>query len=243
MEKKVKKKEALEIPEIKGISIKDWSKEDQPREKLLHKGKSALSNAELIAILLRSGTQSINALDMGKFILNKASNNLNELAKFSVQDFIKIKGIGLAKAISIVSALELGRRRKEEKFEKKVVIKSSENVHEVMKPELLDLKHEEFWVLHLSRSNQVLRKEVISRGGVSGTLVDAKLIFKRALEELASAIILVHNHPSGNIKPSSDDISLTQQLISAGKLLDIPVLDHVIFTDNGYYSFLDKGLM
>ena len=223
------------------IGIKSWAEEDRPREKLLLKGKASLSEAELIAILIGSGTPSLSAVDLSKQILQSNSNNLNELAKLSVKDLMKFKGIGEAKAISIVAALELGRRRKESEHIKRPKITSSSSVYEIMKPVLLDLKHEEFWAVLLNRSNLVLEKVSISSGGVSGTLADPKIIFKAALDKLASSIILVHNHPSGNLKPSHQDVQLTKKMVQSGRILEIPVLDHVIFTDNGYYSFADEG--
>jgi DNA repair protein RadC len=228
-----------EIMSEQGGSLKilSWAEEDRPREKLLLKGKSALSDAELIAILIGSGTKSMSAVDVGKVILANAGNNLNELAKFSVKDLQKIKGIGEAKAISIVSALELGRRRKESEFAEKVRITCSNDIYQLMKPELLDMPKEEFWIILL------IRKERISSGGVSGTVADPKIIFKVALEQYASSIILVHNHPSGNLKPSQADIDLTNKMKEAGKWLEIPVLDHIIFGDEGYLSFADDGLL
>jgi len=226
-----------------GLNILSWAEEDRPREKLLLKGKSALSDAELIAILIGSGTRSVSAVDLAKLILSKAGNNLNELARFSVKDLQEMKGIGEAKAISIVSALELGRRRKEQEFINKIKITCSNDIYELMKPELLDLPKEQFWVILLNRANRILKKEQISSGGVTGTVADPKIIFKAALDQYASSIILVHNHPSGNLKPSQADIDLTNKMKSAGKLLEIPVLDHIIFGDEGYLSFADEGMI
>ncbi len=225
------------------LKILSWAEEDRPREKLMLKGKAALSDAELIAILIGSGTKSLSAVDLAKIILNKTGNNLNELAKLSVNDLKKEKGIGEAKAIAIVSALELGRRRKEAEFTEKRQITSSRDIYELMKADLLDKQHEEFWIVLLNRANKVLRKMPISSGGISGTVADPKLIFKFALEESASSIILVHNHPSGNLKPSQADNELTAKLKSAGKFLEIPVLDHLIFGDQGYLSYADEGLL
>ena len=225
------------------LKILSWAEEDRPREKLLMKGKSALSDAELIGILIGSGTISMSAVDLAKIILNDVNNNLNELAKLSVKDLQKFKGIGEAKAISIMSALELGRRRKESDLPKKLRITSSKDVYDMMAANLLDLPHEEFWVLLLNRANAVIKKVQISAGGVAGTVADPKLIFKTALENLASSIILVHNHPSGNMMPSQADKELTKKMKEAGKLLDIPVLDHVIFADRVFYSFADEGIL
>ena len=226
-----------------GLNILSWAEEDRPREKLILKGKAALSDAELIGILIGSGTRSLSAVDLSKLILNKVSNNLNELAKLSIKDLQQFKGIGEAKAIAIVSALELGRRRKESQFIQKPKITCSKDAYEIIKPELMDLSYEVFWILLLNRANQVIKKCQISTGGISGTVADPKIIFKTALENLCSAIILVHNHPSGNLKPSSADISLTKKMKESGNLLEIPVLDHIIFSDNGYYSFADEGIL
>jgi len=225
------------------LNILSWAEEDRPREKLLLKGKSALSDAELIAILIGSGTRSMSAVDVGKIILSNAGHNLNELAKFTVKDLQKIKGIGEAKAISIVSALELGRRRKESEFVVKIKITCSNDIYDLMKPELMDLPKEEFWIVLLNRANRVIKKEQISSGGISGTVADPKIIFKAALDQYASSVILIHNHPSGNLKPSQTDINLTNKMKEAGKLLEIPVLDHIIFGDESYMSFADEGLL
>lgn len=228
---------------VNGLNILSWAEEDRPREKLILKGKAALSDAELIGILIGSGTRSLSAVDLSKIILGNVKNNLNELAKLSVKDLQQFKGIGQAKAITIVSALELGRRRRESQFIQKPKITCSQDAYEVIKPELLDLSFEVFWVLLLNRANQVIKKSQISTGGISGTVADPKIIFKIALESSCSAIILVHNHPSGNLKPSAADIHLTKKLKEAGSLLEIPVLDHLIFSDNGYYSFADEGIL
>ena len=226
-----------------GLNILSWAEEDRPREKLLLKGKSALSDAELIAILIGSGTKSLSAVDVGKKILHEASNSLNELARFSVKDLKKIKGIGEAKAVTIVSALELGRRRKQEDFKEKIRITCSNDIYQHIKPQLMDLPKEEFWIILLNRANRIIKKEQISSGGVSGTVADPKIIFKAALDQYASSVILIHNHPSGNLKPSQADINLTKKMKEAGKLLEIPVLDHIIFSDSGYLSFADEGLL
>ncbi|MEM9325295.1 MAG: DNA repair protein RadC [Bacteroidota bacterium] len=225
------------------LTIKDWAEEDRPREKLLIKGKASLSNAELIAILLGSGTREISAVDLSKQILGEHNNDLHRLASLEVSDLKKYKGIGEAKAIAIVSALELGRRRKDTEVVHKPKIASSQDVVDYIRPELQDQPREQFWVLLLRRNNQVIKKEMISQGGVSGTLVDPKLIFKKALNELASGVILVHNHPSGNTQPSQADIQLTEKLKKAGEFLETSVLDHVIFTNEHYFSFADEGLL
>ena len=225
------------------LAITQWAEEDRPREKLLLKGKSSLSDAELIGILLGSGTKTLSAVDLAKQILNSVGNDLHALAKMSVSDLCKFKGIGEAKAISIVSALELGRRRKDAEPVKQPRITCSDDAYQLLKPELTDLPHEEFWIILLKRNNQVIRKEQVSFGGVSGTIVDPKIIFKKALDNLASGMILVHNHPSGNLKPSQADIQLTKKLKTSGELLEIPIYDHIIFTDHGYYSFSDQAMI
>lgn len=224
------------------LNIKQWAEEDQPREKLLLKGKAALSNAELIGILIGSGTREHNAVDLAKIVLEENNNDLNQVARLSVQDLTKFNGIGEARAINIVSALELGRRR-QTNVEEASRITSSADVYSIMKPLLSDLTHEEFWLVLLNRANKVIKKQNISQGGVSGTVADPKLIFNHALNQLASGIILVHNHPSGNTNPSEADKRLTRQLAEAGKLLEIAVLDHIIFTDNNYFSFADENLL
>ena len=224
------------------LNIKQWAEEDRPREKLLLKGKSALSNAELLGILIGSGTRELTAVDLAKTILDQSNNDLNKIARLSVQDLKKFKGIGDAKAINIVSALELSRRRSSEDSTTEKITGSAD-VYEFMKPELTDLGHEEFWLLLLNRANKIIKKQPISQGGVSGTVADPKLIFNHALNHLASSIILVHNHPSGNTKPSEADKRLTRQLFEAGKFLEIAVLDHIIFTDNAYFSFADQNLL
>ena len=225
------------------IKISALAEEDRPREKLLLKGKSALSDAELIAILIGSGTKSLSAVDLSKYILSSANYNLSDLAKLSVKDLQKFKGIGEAKAVTIVSALELGRRRKAMDTPKKVRITSSQEVYELMRPLLMDESVEYFYVVLLNRANYVIKKQSISQGGMSGTVADPKLIFKCALEHNASGIILVHNHPSGNRKPSKADERLTKRLVDLGRDLELPVIDHVIFTDVGYFSFADEAML
>ncbi len=225
------------------VTLKNWSESDQPREKLAQKGKSALSDAELLAIIIGSGNREETAVELCRRILHDVDNNLIELSKVNIEQFSKYKGMGTAKAISIIAALELGRRRKEQESPKRFKIKSSLDSYNIFAPHLQDLKHEEFWVLYLSRSNEVIKKEMLSIGGVAGTVVDSKIIFKRALELLASGIILAHNHPSGNQTPSSQDTKLTKRIEEGAKLLDINLLDHLIITDTSYYSFADNGLI
>lgn len=224
----------------KSLTILQWAEEDRPREKLLLKGKSSLSDAELLAILIGSGTVSMSAVDVGKLLMHSCENDINQLAKMSVKDLKKIKGIGEAKAITIISALELGRRRKNIDLPQERV-KGSRSIYELMIPHLMDIPHEEFWVVMLNRANVVTKLKQISKGGVVGTVVDYKIIFKLAIEELASSIVLVHNHPSGNLTPSTADIDITRRSRQIGDLMDIPVVDHLIFTNNSYYSFADEG--
>lgn len=229
------------ISEIAGI--KSWAEDDRPREKLLRKGRQALSDAELIAILLGSGTRNLTAVDVGKKVLAAYQNKLHHLGRLGIEDFKKFPGIGEAKAITIIAALELGRRRRSEERMVAAKISSSRDIYELLAPKLSDLDHEEFHVLLLSRSHKVKEQICISRGGISGTVVDQRLIFKPALEKLASAIVLCHNHPSGTLRPSEQDKRLTQKLVKSGVILDIPVLDHLIFTDEGYFSFADEGML
>lgn len=224
-------------------AIKTWAEADRPREKLLTKGREVLSDAELIAILIGSGTKSLSAIDVGKNILSASGNDLNALAKYTVKDLMKFKGIGEAKAISIIAALELGRRRKETATKKKPQITGSTDAFNTLRPHLLDLPHEEFWIILLNRANQVIQLKRISSGGISGTVADVKMIFKEAIEQLASGIILAHNHPSGNKQPSSQDVSLTKKMKEAGKILEIPVLDHIIFAEDQFFSFADNAMM
>jgi len=223
--------------------IKQWAEADRPREKLMHQGRLVLTEAELIAILIGSGTRDLSAIDVAKNILSATGNDLNKLAKYSVKDLMKFKGIGEAKAISIVAALELGRRRKANQSDERSNITSSGDAYELLKPHLLDLPHEEFWIMLLNRANQLITLKKISSGGVSGTVADVKMIFKEGLEHLASSIILAHNHPSGNKRPSDADLNLTKKLKNAGEILDIHIIDHIIFAENGFYSFADEALL
>ena len=224
-------------------NIKSWHQTDRPREKLLQKGCFALSDAELIAILIGSGNRQENAVDLAKRILDSVAYNLQNLSRLSIEDLMQFKGIGEAKAISIVTALELGKRRRLEKALENKKITSSKAVFELMQPVLSDLKHEEFWVLFLNNSNVVLDKKCLSKGGITGTLVDTRLVFKPALAQLATGIILCHNHPSGTLNPSESDKNLTQKIKEAGQTLDIKVLDHLIITEKAYFSFADEGLI
>jgi DNA repair protein RadC len=225
------------------LNIKSWAEEDRPREKFALKGKGSLSDAELIAILIGSGSRNESAVELSKKILNSVKNNLNELGKQTLDDLMKFKGIGEAKAIAISAALELGRRRKGAAELKKPKIQGSATAFEQFAPVLCDLQHEEFWILMLNRANEVIEVKKISSGGVAGTVADAKMIFQPALAKLCAGIILGHNHPSGNLRPSMADKQLTEKLVKAGKTLDINVLDHLIIGGNKYYSFADEGLI
>ena len=220
-------------------SIKDWSADDRPREKLIEKGSKSLSDAELLGILLGSGSRNESAVGLAKRILNYAQNNLTELGRLGVEDLMQFKGVGEAKAVTMCSAFELARRRKSEVIER-IKITSATDVFNEISPFLADLNHEEFWVFYLNRANIVLRKEKISSGGIAGTVVDNKIILKKALLNLASSIILVHNHPSGNLNPSIQDKKVTRKMKLACELLEINLLDHLIIAGNSYYSFADE---
>ena len=231
------------MEEYKSLSIKNWSVEDRPREKLLSGGTQNLSDAELIAILIGSGTKSFSAVDLARQILHLAGNNLDKLGKCSVSDLKKLKGIGEARAISIVAALELGRRRKTTGINDEIKITGSVDIYNLMHPILSDLTYEEFWVVFLNRSNKVKSKHKISQGGITGTVTDIRLILKTALESLATSMILCHNHPSGNLQPSDADISITRKLKESSSLMDISLLDHLIIAGRGYFSFADENLI
>jgi DNA repair protein RadC len=230
-----------QISPFKPGRITSWAEDDRPREKLSLKGSAALSDAELIAILLGSGTRELSAVDLAKEILHHSQNNLHELARKSIPDLCKHKGVGEAKAITLVAALELGKRRKEVEGIDRLQIKTSQEVFHYFAGDLMDLPHEEFWILLLNRKNKIIKSVKISSGGVSGTVADPKLIFKYALEHLASSIILVHNHPSGNPNPSDADIQLTKRMVQAGHIMETPVLDHIIIAHKNWYSFADEG--
>lgn len=225
------------------FSIKNWSQDDQPREKLLYKGRSALSDAELVAILIGSGNRTESAVGLCKRILGSVDNNLSALGKLSVAQLMTFNGIGEAKAITIAAAMELGRRRRSEDKVDRTKITSSTSVFEVMQPLLGELPHEEFWILYLNNANTIIKQQQLSKGGITGTLVDVRLTLKTALEVGATALILVHNHPSGTLKPSQADQQITQKLKMASQSLDIKVLDHVIVTEHQYFSFADQGIL
>lgn len=227
----------------KKLTIKEWAIDDRPREKMIQKGASALSNAELIAILLGNGTVEDTAVGLGQKLLQMASNNLNELAKFDFQRLCKIKGIGEAKAVRLIAALELGKRRNIERVIERKKITCSNDVADIFVPQLQDLPHEEFWIVLLNRSNLIIDMNRISQGGIAGTVTDVRIILKTALDRMATQLILCHNHPSGNLQPSKEDINFTKKILEAGKLLDIQLLDHIIVANTGYYSFADNGML
>lgn len=224
------------------LSIKNWAQDDRPREKLLQKGKLSLSDSELIAILLGSGSRNESAVELARRILVASKNSLNELGKLSVQQLCNFKGIGPAKAVGIVAALELGRRRRLEEAVTNLKISSSLSVFEMMQPVIGELPHEEFWILYLNNNNSVIERFQVSKGGITGTLVDVRITLRKALELGAVSLILCHNHPSGNLKASDADKQLTK-LKTAAESLDIKVLDHLIVTEKSYLSFADEGIL
>ncbi len=227
----------------KKLPITSWSHDDRPREKLLEKGNTALSDAELIAILIGSGSREESAVGLAKRILQHNKNNLNQLARLSINELKQFKGIGEAKAVSIVASLELGRRRRLETALEIPKITTSSDAFELVQPILGDLNHEEFWVIYLNNANKVLGKKQLGKGGFTGTVVDIRVLYKNALEISATSIILSHNHPSGKLKPSQSDLDLTLKIKEAGRVLDIQVLDHLIVAGNLYLSFADKGII
>ncbi len=228
---------------MKYVSIKSWAVEDRPREKLLNHGPSVLSDSELIAILLGTGTRELSAVELARKVLQLSANNLDKLGKLAVNDIVKVKGIGKAKAISIAAALELGRRRMNSEPLSVPQITSSKAASELFLPLVTDLPHEEFWVAYLNRNNKLIEKSRISQGGISGTVTDIKLIFKKALDLLASSIIICHNHPSGNLDSSIQDRQITKKIKEAALFFDISLLDHIIVAGNNYISFADEGLL
>ena len=225
------------------IKITDWAVEDRPREKLIQKGTNSLSDAELLAILISSGTKEKSAVDLGRELLKIANNNLNSLGKLTISDLTKLRGIGLARAVTIAAALELGRRRKLAEGPEIPQIKCSKDVFDLFSPLLSDLPHEEFWILFMNRSNRVTNRMKLSQGGISGTVTDVRIVMKKAIECLASGIIVCHNHPSGNLNPSESDTRITQKIKEAGNIMDIQLLDHLIISEKDYYSFADNGLL
>ena len=230
-------------PYEKKSSIRFWAEDERPREKLALKGKMALSDAELLAILIGSGNKKESAVDLSKRILKSVNNNLIQLSKTDIEGLLKFKGIGQAKALTIIAALELGRRRRAAEPLQKPGIRSSKDAYEIIQSLVGDSNYEQFWVLLLNRANKLIRSECISQGGIAGTVADPKRIYKLALEHNASFIILAHNHPSGNLNPSEEDIKVTRKMKQAGEALDIRVIDHIIAGENDYYSFADKGVL
>lgn len=222
-------------------SIKNWSEQDRPREKMLQHGRQVLSDAELIAILLGSGSRRESALSLSQRILESVDKDLHALGRLSLGDLMSFKGIGEAKAVTIAAALELGRRRKETGVKDKLRVQCSQDAYQIMSPLISDLDIEQFWIILLNRANDVIGKRKISEGGVAGTVVDAKVVFKSAIDFLASSIVLIHNHPSGNLTPSQHDRTLTTKLVEAGKVLNVNVIDHLIISEKGYTSFADEG--
>jgi len=225
------------------LNIKSWSEEDRPREKMMSKGKEALTDAELLAILIGSGNTEHTAVGLSQLILNSADNNLHELGRKDLADFMAFKGIGEAKAITIAAAMEMGRRRQLTDPKAQPKVQSSRDAYNLIAPLIADNNFEEFWILLLNRSSKLLKKIRISSGGVNAVLADPRLIFKPAIENLASVIILIHNHPSGNLNPSREDLNITKKLQEGAKLLDFSLPDHLIITQDGYFSFADEGLM
>jgi DNA repair protein RadC len=223
------------------LTVKDWSPEDQPREKLLLKGVYALSDAELLAIILGSGNCQESVVQLSQRILQSAENNINQLGKLSIKQLMKFKGIGEAKAVSIVAALELGKRRKADDLPHRERIYTSNDIYRYFQPLLCDLPHEEFWALFLNRANKVIDKWKISQGGVSGTVVDPRMVYKEAINRLATSVAVCHNHPSGNAHPSPEDNQLTGRLNEGLKLIDITLIDHVIVCEDSYFSYADEG--
>jgi DNA repair protein RadC len=228
---------------MKKLTIKSWALEDRPREKLMQKGKEVLTDAELIAILIGAGSKEESAVELSKRMLNSVNNNINQLAALSLEQLMEFKGIGEAKAVSVITALELGKRRHYEQLEEKPVIKSSASVFNLIQPLIGELEHEEFWVLYLNNSNKVIVKKQLSKGGITATMVDIRLVFRKAVELASVGIIVCHNHPSGKLTPSNSDKTLTKKIMEAGKILDIKLLDHLIITQKDYFSFADNGIL
>ena len=231
------------MKQYNNLPIKEWALEDRPREKLMTKGISSLSSAELLAIIIGSGTRSDTAVELSKKLLNLVGNNLHELGKLDLTNLKKIHGIGPAKAMAIIACFELGKRRNSSSRLPDIKISGSKDVFDLFHPFLGDLPHEEFWILLLNRANRVIDKIRISQGGISGTIIDTRIILKNAVDRLASTIILCHNHPSGNLKPSDADIRITSKMKESSQLMDINLIDHIIIADNTYFSFADEGII
>ncbi|MDF1573566.1 MAG: DNA repair protein RadC [Bacteroidales bacterium] len=224
-------------------ALTTWAVEERPREKVMANGVHYLSDSELLAILLGSGTKNMTAVELARFVLKESGNNLQQLGRQGISDLVKIKGVGPAKAITLLAALELGRRRAGMQHTEKIPVKSSETVFRIFHPLMGDLEHEEFWLLMLNRANRVLGRYKVSQGGLSGTVIDTRIILKKSLDNLASSIIVCHNHPSGNMQPSDADVKITEKLKKAAEMLEIKLLDHVIIADKSYFSFADEGLI
>jgi len=231
------------MEEYHRLNIKEWALEDRPREKLLYRGLTSLSDAELIAILIGSGNHDETAVELSRRIMENVKNNLNELGKLNVENLKSFKGIGDAKAIAIIAAMELGRRRNHSTALEMDKITGSSDVAQYLRPLIGDIPHEEFWALFLNRQNKVIDKQRLSQGGMTGTVIDVRLVLKMAIEKRATSLIFAHNHPSGNLEASNADRKITQQLKEAGQIMDIPLLDHLIITQGGYFSFADEGLL
>ncbi len=229
--------------QYRSINLKTWSVEDRPREKVIANGVQYLSDSELLAILLGSGTRNMTAVELARQVLHKSGNSLHDLGRQHISDLVAIKGIGPAKAITLLAAMELGRRRDATQQTERIPVKSSETVFKLFHPILGDLDHEEFWLLMLNRANRVLGRFKVSQGGLSGTVIDTRIILKKALDNLASSIVVCHNHPSGNNQPSDADVKITEKLKKAAEMLEIKLLDHVIIADKSYFSFADEGLI
>ncbi len=223
------------------MSIKTLAEDDRPREKFLLKGKDSLSDSELLAIIMGSGNRNESAVELARRILDAANNNWNTLAKFTIKDFLKFKGVGEAKAISIATALEIGRRKSQQEIPQRVKISDSKTAYQVLGPLLADLHTEEFWAIFLNQNNEVIHRTNLTKGGIAESVVDVRVLFKTALEHWSTSIIVAHNHPSGNLTPSKSDLNITQKIKDAGKLLNINLLDHLIISQKGYYSFADEN--
>ena len=225
------------------MSIKFLAEDDRPREKFLLKGKNSLSDAELLAIIMGSGNREDSAVELGRKILNSVANNWHNLSLLSLSDLMKFKGVGEAKAISIAAALEIGHRRAAQEVPEKIQIRESKDIYKVLQPYLSDLQTEEFWAVFLNQNNRIVGKARLSAGGINQSVVDVRILFKTALEHLSTAIAIAHNHPSGNLKPSQEDLRITKQIADAGKILNIQLLDHLIISQNAYFSFADENIL
>ena len=225
------------------MSIKFLAEDDRPREKFLLKGKNSLSDAELLAIIMGSGNREDSAVELGRKILNSVANNWHNLSLLSLSDLMKFKGVGEAKAISIAAALEIGHRRAAQEVPEKIQIRESKDSYKVLQPYLSDLQTEEFWAVFLNQNNRIVGKARLSAGGINQSVVDVRILFKTALEHLSTAIAIAHNHPSGNLKPSQEDLRITKQIADAGKILNIQLLDHLIISQNAYFSFADENIL